>query len=155
VEDRWRRVPPWCKWVLVILSVIAIVGTITAGDGTSGRHVTTAPVERVTTFSQAEQAVNDGDFVAALAIADTLGANDQDRIRRKISRTLARDVHLALRRKDRTAAKVLLTEAVDYPTTPHIRTARISYRAAKARAARTQSRAGLAAGNLEARRLGR
>ena len=88
----------------------------------------------VATLADAEQAVETGDFGAAVQIAETLGEDDGDRVRRKISRMLARDVRRALRTGDRSRASSILARADSYPATSQIRSARASYRAAKARA---------------------
>jgi hypothetical protein len=148
----WQR--PWVIGTAAVLLLLMIAGalgdeptratsdreptaaaTTTATTPTEATPSETTPAEPVATFADAEDAVEDGDFSEAVAIAAALGANDRDRIRRKISRTIARDIRRALRNGDRSAAKMLISEAGRYPSTPQIRAARSSYRAAKARAA--------------------
>ena len=114
------------------------VTSTTATEAATARSATgtsTTEAETAKTFGDAEQAVASDDFPAALAIAAALGGDDENRVRRVISRRLGRRVLSALRRGDRSAARVLLAQADAYPATKQIRTARSSYRASKARAA--------------------
>ncbi|HWT91985.1 MAG TPA: hypothetical protein VN238_03245, partial [Solirubrobacteraceae bacterium] len=144
----WKRRPAIAAAVVAVL--LLLVGALSDSDQQpeSAQAVpeTTArtapettpaepPAEAAAVFADAEQAVEDGDFTGAVRIARALGRDDADRVRRKISRVLARDVRRALRTGSRRRASSILARADGYPATPQIRAARASYRAAKARAA--------------------
>lgn len=146
----WKRHPAVAAAVVVAL--LLLVGALGDGGDTpdsaqAGPEATPRttqaepPAEPVVTFADAEQAVEDGDFSGAVRIANTLGEDDGDRIRRKISRTLARDVHRALRTGGRSRASAILARADGYPATPQLRAARASYRAAAEAEAAAQAHA--------------
>lgn len=147
--------PPWWKrrWVIAVGGILAVALIAGALDD-SGKGPSTAPAARADTpaqetppsattatrpepaptFADAEQAVEDDDFPQALLIAAALGNSEKNRIRRKISRTLARQARSALRAGDRAAAGRAIRRADRFGATPEIRAARSSYRAAKSRA---------------------
>jgi hypothetical protein len=140
----WKR--PWAIAVGAVVLLLMVAGALGDSQTTPAAPedaqavaettpAETAPAEPAATLADAEEAVEDGDFSEALAIAAAFSGDDRDRIRRKISRTLAREVRVALRAGDRWAAKDALRRSGRYGTTPEIRAARASYRTAKARAA--------------------
>jgi hypothetical protein len=92
-------------------------------------------------FDEAEEAVQKGDFKAALATAKDLDGDERDRIRRKISRTIAAETMALLRQGRLASAKVRLETADRYGPTPQIAEARDAYRAAKRREAERRARA--------------
>jgi hypothetical protein len=144
---------PWWKrrWVWAVAGVVALLMIIGGASDNSNEakddaqpaaevqqepaETTTEAAELAQTLEDAEQAVGDNDYSQAVAIAAVLGKDDENRIRRSISRRLARRTIRALAAGDRGAARRLLRQASRYPTTAQTRQARASYRAAKARAA--------------------
>lgn len=102
----------------------------------------TAPVE---TIADANEAVEDRDYGAALLIAAALGEDDEARVGRRIAGHLAKRVRKALRSGDRSGARSLLAESRSYPQTSEVRQARLSYKRAQAAAQR----------RAEARRIAR
>ena len=93
-----------------------------------------AAAEAAKRFDAAEQAVQDGDFKQALKTAARNGADDRNRIRRKISRTLAAEATTLVQQGHLAAARTRLNQAGRYGSTPQISDARDSYREAQRRA---------------------
>jgi hypothetical protein len=113
----------------------------------------TAPAK---TRADAVQAVDDDNYVEALAIATALGVDDEHYIAQRISRRLARRVIRAVSSGDRRQAHLLLREAKKYPTTSLTRTAKRRYEVAQAQAdARRQARADARAQRRQARAAAR
>lgn len=93
-----------------------------------------AAAEAAKRFDAAEQAVRDGNFEQAQKTAAQNGASDRDRIRRKISRTLAAEATTLVQQGRLAAAKTRLSKAGRYGSTPQISDARDTYREAQRRA---------------------
>ena len=109
----------------------------------------TEPVE---TFEDAVRAADYDDYDRPLTIAAALGADEEERIRRKVSRRLAARAQAAVDRGRRRTARRLLREARGYPSTSQARSARTALRAADQRAAARRDQARVA---REQRRLER
>jgi hypothetical protein len=96
--------------------------------------------EPAPTLADAAAAVDAGDHVAAMAVADALDDDDRSRVRRMITRSFARQARAALRDGDRPRARRLLAPSARYGSGPELRAARASLRAAQRRAARRAER---------------
>src|SRR4051794_9619003 len=163
----WRR--PWAIAIAGLVLLMVIAGALDdnkadAGDGkakTTVADTTTtqstatmaaapAPTE---TIADAQRAVDDNHYAAAVAIAAALGHDDERHIGRRISRRLAGRALFALSTGNRSRAGYLLGQADRYPSTPAAVSAQRSYRAAVARAAaRAEARRRARAARAAARR---
>ena len=97
------------------------------------------------TIDDARHAVDDDRYADATTIATAIGASAADCGPQAHRRRLARRASVALSAGDRSAARALLIEANDYPTTTQERQARASYRAATARAVQRRQQRRVAA----------
>jgi hypothetical protein len=159
-RSRARSRRPWAIGAAAVVLLVAMIAVLvtssapapapleTQAGTTPGTEVPTTPtapiepapsaelaVDPVGTFVDAQEAVQDEEFGEAIAIAAAISATDRNRIRRAISRRLARQARTALGDGDRGAARRALLRADAYGRTPEIRGARASYRAAVVRAA--------------------
>lgn len=152
---RRRRPPstPWWKrrWAIgvgVVLLLLMIAGALDEGEPTRGGgpegppRAEAAPVSETPRSEPAPPTLDDAailveasDYRAALDIAATLGDQDGDRIRRKISRHLAKRARAALRRGSRATARRLLRRTHRFPATREAADARADLEAVDARAA--------------------
>lgn len=135
----WRR--RWAIGVGVVVLLLMIVGAL--GDSETSRSgddrkttaaappTTEAPAEEPpVTLEDAAVAVDGGDYAAALDLAADLSSGERDRIRRKISRHLAKRARAALRRGDRSRARTLLGRSASFPPTAESDDVRAELRAA-------------------------
>jgi hypothetical protein len=118
----------------------AVTTTPAAGDDAQAQAAARAQ-EAAKRFDEAEEAVQKGDFKAALATAQDLDGDERDRIRRKISRTIAAETMALLRQGRLASAKTRLEAADRYGSTPEIAAARDAYRAASRREAERRAKA--------------
>lgn len=158
--DRLKAMPTWAKWALGIFALLLIIGALGGGDdedegqpasnttslpaavppAVSTTDTTTAATQTTTTttpgqtIQDAQTAIDDDDYPAALAIAALLTAAEANKVRRRISNRIARRVRFALSTGDRSRAQRLLRQADSYPTTAALRRARADYRTARERA---------------------
>jgi len=152
-----RKKRPWWVWVLLVIVALVIVGAIAgdpdegSDDTTQADQPTTTPVEAgpttatqtvpAQTIVDARRLVDDDDYPEALAIAATLGANEEDSIRPRIANRLGARALAAVRAGGRGRARQLIIDAQDFPNTARTRQARASYKSAKARAAQRRQAA--------------
>lgn len=154
MTDEVREWPTWSKWLAALFLLLLLLGLVAPGSDSS-RSADSATTERKVvadaqppepkqTLEDAAAKVDDGDYKGAVLVAAALPDDDEDRVRRKISRHLARSVGVALRAGDRSQARRLLPRASRFPRTRKIVSARADYRAAQARAAARAERHRLA-----------
>jgi hypothetical protein len=144
---------PWWKrrWVIVtaaILALLLIVGAL--GDSETDQSADSEPAaltettgadepvaeDPAATFAEAAEEVDEDHYGAALALAASLGEDDENRLRRRIAGRLARRAIYAVGIGNRGRARRLLRRANQYPQTPAVTRARSSLRSAERRAAR-------------------
>ena len=89
--------------------------------------------ERTAAREAITAAIDEDDYPAAIAAAETLSAQEQDQTRRRISNAIGRRVVRNLRNGELFAAQALLRDADSYPATDQLSAARDKYRAAKQR----------------------
>jgi hypothetical protein len=144
-----RKKRPWWQWVLAGFVGLLILGAVVGDDDEdtatmtstvtvtqpASSATTTTTTESAESITDAREAVDDGDYARAVAIAAVLGSSEEDAIRRRIANMLARRALAAVRAGDRGTASSVLRQADRYPNTRQLTQARASYRAAKARAA--------------------
>ena len=156
-----RRKRPWWHWALgafaglLILSALfgaddekpakAAATTTTAGTSTTTTGASPQAPPPAATIARARAAADDGRYAAAVSLATDVGASARDAISDRIANRIARRAAAAVRSGDLGQARARLAQAGRFPTTALTRTARASYRTAKARVAARALRARQAA----------
>lgn len=151
-RGRGPRTPWWKRrWAIAagaVLLLLMIAGALGDGEPTRGGdpegtpRAQAAPADEAppsepapATLEDAAVLVDAADYRAALDVAATLGDEERDRVRRKISRHLAKRARAALRSGSRATARRLLRRSSGFPSTPEAAAARADLEAADARAA--------------------